>query len=197
MPHVKESTYLLEKYGSSPKAEESMVALARRLSLKHAAPFPATLPSARGPEAVDVKIPPNPVPVFIDPPEPKSDTFSGSEYDPDAEVATPKLNPNFGPMSLDMMNHPKEDHERVTIKPEQLTKLSPFKTKLITALESMSAKNVITPLHKHRLIQEIQRATHDAHVTHIWQTAKEELIAAELHAIEYAEKMREILKSIA
>lgn len=194
MPHVNEIAYLLEKYGQKQGNHPiSTVDVAKRLMDKYAGPSSPTLPSAKGPNDDVVSIPKAPKVPIIENIEPPTEEDPWSE---EPEPVTPRLEPNVAPQSLLMGGNP-DDHERITMRPEQLAGASEFRTKLITALEAMSAKNVITPLHKQRTIQEIQRATHDSHVHHIVQEVRKELAKAEAHAVDYAEQMRKILKSIA
>lgn len=191
MPHVKETTYLLEKYGQNQE-KSTTIDIARRLTSKYAGPSSPTLPSAKGPNDDVVSIPKAPRAPIIE--ELDAPTIEDSWDEP--EPVTPRLDPNVAPQSLLMGVNP-DDLERPTVRPEELAGSSEFRTKLITALEAMSAKNVITPIHKAKLIQEVQRAGHDAHVAHIWQETRKELEKAEAYAIGYAEQMRKILKSIA
>ena len=194
MPYVNETAYLLEKYGQKQVNQHaSTVDVAKRLANKYAGPSSPTLPSAKGPNDDAVSIPKAPkVPIIQD----IESTTIEDPWSDEPEPVTPRLEPNVVPQSLMMGGNP-DDHERITMRPEQLASSSEFRTKLITALEAMSSRNVITPLHKQRTIQEIQRATHNAHVVHILQEVRKELTKAEAHAVDYAEQMRKILKSIA
>lgn len=160
--------------------------LSRKLALKYAA-FPPTLPSAPGLDGTSPNIPRAPrVPIIEEVP-------MGPESD--FEVKTPKLDMGLAPMSSEMFNDPSSGNA-VTMRPEELMKMSPYQEKLIAALDSMHMNNLITSIHYQKSVQEIQRSTHDAHLYPIYKDIKETLEKAELHALNYAKKMQKIILSI-
>lgn len=190
MPFIKESFYLIEKYGSQEESE--MKALARRLSLKYAQTFPATMPSPAGDES-GVNIPKAPRVPNIEDMTP-SNPLDSEEFG-NVSIPTPKFH-NVNPMAeSEMRNAPTGMAD--TLSPAQLSGESNFKDSLLWAVEAMYLANVITGIKKTYLEEEIRRARHDAHLIDTYKEIHELVEKAKIHAYNYAKRMEKILLTIA